>query len=486
MDDHNNDKTGSFSVDFFTSYEELDVLRSSRDVGKFEGIILLALDIFIFAFSFILAHSIRFDVAPFEMLISGRVILLFGVFITSNYIFDLYRTDTNILGLRAPGRSFLAAGISGLIIAVVVFVLGQDLFEGRYFGRGVIIIFLSIISVLSSISRWLVHRRFGKIREKMKWLMLGDPEDFRDVLKEILKRKLRNSFTLLSRSSSDQLSSFSDVPYGGDLSKTISYLREGYMGVMISPRIADNKSLLSQLMELRLAGVKVYLIADFFESIWLKIPVYHLEDHWFATSNGFLLLHDPIGLKIKRIFDIFASAALFFITFPIMVITSILIKLTDRGPIFYRQVRSGEKGKNFSIIKFRSMSVDAEKKGAQWASKNDKRITKIGKIIRLTRIDELPQLINVFKGEMSFIGPRPERPEFNVNLEKSIPYYSLRHLIKPGITGWAQVMYPYGASEEDAKEKLEYDLYYIKNCSIFLDFAIVIKTVRVILLGKGR
>ena len=169
-----------------------------------------------------------------------------------------------------------------------------------------------------------------------------------------------------------------------------------------------------------------------------------------------------------------------------MALVSLFIKLESRGPVIYRQVRTGLGGQEFEMLKFRSMSDDAERNGPQWAQKSDPRVTRVGRAIRLLRIDELPQLFNVLKGEMSFIGPRPERPVFNETLEKEIPLYNLRHLVRPGITGWAQVMRPYGASVEDAREKLQYDLYYIKNYSVLLDIGIVFKTLRVVLLGKGR
>jgi len=155
-------------------------------------------------------------------------------------------------------------------------------------------------------------------------------------------------------------------------------------------------------------------------------------------------------------------------------------------PILFRQVRVGEGGRPFQVLKFRSMIVDAEKSGvAQWATKNDSRITRVGKVIRKTRIDELPQIFNVFRGDMSFVGPRPERPEFVVTLSEKIAYYAERHHVKPGITGWAQLLYPYGSSEKDAMEKLQYDLYYIKNHSIFLDFLIMLQTAEVVIFGRG-
>jgi lipopolysaccharide/colanic/teichoic acid biosynthesis glycosyltransferase len=171
---------------------------------------------------------------------------------------------------------------------------------------------------------------------------------------------------------------------------------------------------------------------------------------------------------------------------PLMLVTALLIKLDSPGRVFYSQLRSGLYGQPFRVDKFRSMYQDAEQLGAQWASQRDSRITRVGYWLRLMRIDELPQIWNVLCGDMSLIGPRPERPEFDVKLKEAIPYYEVRYLVKPGITGWAQVMYPYGASVEDAYEKLSYDLYYIKNYSLWLDLAITFKTIRVVLLGKGR
>jgi lipopolysaccharide/colanic/teichoic acid biosynthesis glycosyltransferase len=169
-----------------------------------------------------------------------------------------------------------------------------------------------------------------------------------------------------------------------------------------------------------------------------------------------------------------------------MLITAVLIRLESSGGAIYKQVRTGKDGKDFTIFKFRSMRSDAEKNGAQWASQNDSRVTRIGNFIRKTRIDELPQLFNILRGTMSFIGPRPERPEFNRSLEKELSFYNLRHIVQPGLTGWAQVLYPYGASLEDAKEKLQYDLFYIKNYSLWMDISIVLKTITVVVFGRGR
>ena len=188
---------------------------------------------------------------------------------------------------------------------------------------------------------------------------------------------------------------------------------------------------------------------------------------------------------LKRVTDVATSVALILFTLPLLLVVALAIKLTSRGPVFYRQTRVGRYGKPFKIIKFRSMTVDAEANGVQWAGQNDQRITAVGRFIRATRIDEIPQAINIFLGHMSFVGPRPERPEFTSLLADEIPHYDLRHRVKPGLTGWAQVNYPYGASVEDAAEKLRYDLYYMKNHSLLLDWLIIVRTVSVAINGTG-
>jgi exopolysaccharide biosynthesis polyprenyl glycosylphosphotransferase len=188
----------------------------------------------------------------------------------------------------------------------------------------------------------------------------------------------------------------------------------------------------------------------------------------------------------KRIFDIGASGLLLVLTVPLVMLTALLVKMESNGPAFYRQTRVGLFGQEFDILKLRSMRVDAEVAGnAVWAEKDDPRITRVGRIIRKLRIDELPQVWTVLKGEMSFVGPRPERPTFVAELAQQMPYYAERHMVKPGITGWAQINYPYGASMDDARHKLEYDLYYAKNYTPFLDLVILLQTIRVVLFPEG-
>ena len=236
----------------------------------------------------------------------------------------------------------------------------------------------------------------------------------------------------------------------------------------------------------RLQGIKVLNLVNFFEREAGKILVDFATPGWMILTED--LRSNSSTSLTKRCFDIFASLVLLLATWPLMLATTLAIWLEDgfKAPIFFSQERVGLGGKAFNVLKFRSMRVDAEGDGkARWATLNDSRITRVGAFIRRTRIDELPQIFNVLSGEMAFIGPRPERPEFVKQLDEQIPYFNSRHAVKPGITGWAQLCYPYGASIEDSRQKLQYDLYYVKNQSLFLDFMITLSTVEVVIFGKG-
>ncbi|HET9463582.1 MAG TPA: TIGR03013 family XrtA/PEP-CTERM system glycosyltransferase [Thiobacillus sp.] len=239
-----------------------------------------------------------------------------------------------------------------------------------------------------------------------------------------------------------------------------------------------------ELLKCKLRGIRILELSSFFERENGHLQLDSMNPSWMILAEGFHqgMLRDTI----KRLFDLVVSAAVLAVSLPVMVLTALLIKLESSGPVLYRQERVGQGGRNFTILKFRSMCVDAEKDGKpRWARQNDSRVTLTGRFIRRTRIDELPQVFNVFFGDMSFVGPRPERPYFVQDLTQKIPYYGVRHTVKPGITGWAQVRYAYGATDEDAMHKLQYDLYYVKNHSLFLDLMILFQTAQVVLWGKG-
>jgi len=242
---------------------------------------------------------------------------------------------------------------------------------------------------------------------------------------------------------------------------------------------------LDELLECKLSGIPVTEALCFYERELGILELGLLRAGWMIYADGFQ--RSSLKEYSKGAFDFLVSGLLLLVASPIMLLTMLAIKLEDgwKQPVFYRQARVGLDGRPFQVLKFRSMITDAEKNGAVWAQKNDARVTRVGAFIRNTRIDELPQIFNVFRGQMSFVGPRPERPEFVKELAQKIPYYDERHRIKPGIAGWAQLCYPYGASDEDAAEKLRYDLYYVKNHSLFLDILIIIQTVEIILVGRG-
>jgi sugar transferase (PEP-CTERM system associated) len=242
---------------------------------------------------------------------------------------------------------------------------------------------------------------------------------------------------------------------------------------------------MDELLACRIRGIPVMDLAGYTEATRSEVPIDSLKGSWLVYGHGFV--QGRARQAIKRAFDIVSSAVLLTLLSPVMLLTAIAIKLDSRGPVLYRQERVGLGGRSFMCTKFRSMCVDAEQDGvARWASKNDPRITRIGGFLRKSRIDELPQLWSVFTGEMSLVGPRPERPSFVDELKEQIPFYEIRHTVKPGITGWAQVRYQYGSSIDDARRKHQFDLYYVKNNSLFLDLLVIVETVSVIAFREGQ
>jgi len=262
-------------------------------------------------------------------------------------------------------------------------------------------------------------------------------------------------------------------------------LRLNASEVVLAIEERRNAMPLADLIRLRTTGVHVNEVSTFLERETGRIDLRSTNPSWLIFSDGFTSGR-RISSIFKRVFDITASLVLLIIAFPLILLGALAVKLDSRGPAFFRQTRVGLYGSTFDLVKLRSMRTDAEADGkAKWAEKDDPRVTRVGKWIRLLRIDELPQVWSVLKGDMSFVGPRPERPEFVADLEEKLVYYAERHMVKPGITGWAQINYPYGASLQDARAKLEYDLYYAKNYTPFLDILILLQTIRVVLWPEG-
>lgn len=264
-------------------------------------------------------------------------------------------------------------------------------------------------------------------------------------------------------------------------------LAQNFMADQVVVSLRERRGVfpVEELLNCKLAGIEVVDAPTFYERATHKMLIENITPSWFIFSHGFKVTW--LLRLCKRVLDITASSLGLMVFLPFIPFIILAIKLDSPGPILFRQVRVGHGDRPFTLMKFRSMRQDAESRtGAVWSQENDPRITKVGNFLRRSRLDEIPQLLNILKGDMSLVGPRPERPEFVGELKKRIPYYSERHYVKPGLTGWAQVCYPYGSSVEDAIEKLRYDLYYIKNISVLLDFYIILKTFGVVLLGKGR
>jgi exopolysaccharide biosynthesis polyprenyl glycosylphosphotransferase len=401
----------------------------------------------------------------------------------SLYVLDTYVLERQVSGMRPPARAVVGVAVGGLLTGAAAYAGGFWTVDPT-FGRGIFPV--AFLGQAFWCAGWRLYLG-GWMREqseRIRWLVIGTGEQALSLREDFARSNTQGELQFLANGQS--AGGASALAAVGNLDDLERRAHEPWSGVIVALTEPVPERLVHQLMALRFSGVRVYGIADFYEQMWFKVPVLHTKQGWLVFAHGFDLLHNPLGLRIKRLTDVMLALALLLIASPLMAIVAVLIRLESRGPAIFRQARTGLGGREFEILKYRSMTNDAERDGPQWALRSDPRVTRLGRLIRLLRIDELPQLVNVLKGEMSFIGPRPERPVFNETLEKEIPLYNLRHLVRPGITGWAQVMYPYGASVDDAREKLQYDLYYIKNYSVLLDIGIVFKTLRVVLLGKGR
>ena len=414
---------------------------------------------------------------------------LVGVYLFGLYLADTYKLEKRVSGLWPSERVLF--GILATVTAITCCIYLTGLWGSEpIVGRGILLISVGLFSVWAVTWRTLAGKWIKVNQERDRFLVLGSNNKALAFEQEYRAVHSGAEFVFLDdtpEAKSATSSSQANCMVLDNVENLVVWKQQYWSGILIddsSHRLSE--TMVRELMDLRLRGVPVYSLADFCEQFWQKIPPAYVQDDWFAFTSGFSILHNRVNAKLKQLLDFLAAVLISVLVFPFACLVAIAIRLDSSGPIFYSQVRTGLNGKKFRVYKFRSMYQNAEKMGIQWAQKKDPRITRVGYLLRLTRIDELPQLWNVLKGEMSLIGPRPERPEFDLQLREEIPYYDVRYLVKPGITGWAQVSYPYGASVEDAYQKVAYDLYYIKNYSLFLDAAIALKTLRVVVFGKGR
>ncbi|ADW16510.1 sugar transferase, PEP-CTERM system associated [Desulfobulbus propionicus DSM 2032] len=418
-----------------------------------------------------------FLVTPSEYTLRSMTVTL--VFQLSLYFYDLY-------DLRKPGtttdtfiRMMQAFGVGCIVLALLYTLFPSIIISTFIFWACYLIICASLLAWRSLYYLVLEKKLFAS-----EILIVGMGEMAEKIATEI-KNNRESGFVIAALvGSGPPTFDHADIPVLANLAEMNNEPRlSSVERIVVALDDRRGTMPIAELLHNKLRGLLIEDGISFYEAITGKILVEKVNPAWLIFSEGFDC--GRMTYLIKRLLDLSLAVVGLCLSLPITLITAILIKLESPGPIFYRQERVGERGKVFSIIKFRSMRQDAEKNGAVWAKKNDSRVTRVGGFIRKVRIDEIPQMWNVIRGQMSFVGPRPERPVFVEQLVEKLPYYSLRHAAKPGITGWAQVCYPYGASEEDALRKLEYDLYYIKHQSIFIDLLIIFRTIKTVLFQKG-
>ena len=419
----------------------------------------------------------------FGRAVQWRALLIAGVLVFAMAALGLYQVHLRAGMWGRLSRQGVAFLLGWVALTVLYYVI-----PATYLGRGVLGIALVLQYLVVALWRMSFLGFVDADLFKRRVVMLGAGERAAEVVRKMRRKTDQRGFKILGY-----------VPIGDDpvAVPATSLLhpakclyqwtqRMGVDEIVVGPDDRRGTLPVDALLECKQHGMAVTELAEFFEREAGKIKMDLTNPSWLVFSEGFNI--SPVRRTVKRAFDVSMATLVLLFGWPFMLLTALAIRLESgrNAPILYRQQRVGENGKSFPVIKFRSMRTDAECDGvARWATKNDDRVTRVGRFIRKTRLDELPQLWNVLRGDMSIIGPRPERPQFVDDFNTRIRYYSLRHCVKPGLTGWAQLRYPYGSSFEDAEEKLKFDLFYVKNHNFVFDLAILVQTVEVVLFGRG-
>ena len=395
------------------------------------------------------------------------------------YFFDLYELRENIPLPEMAIRITQAFGVGCILLGIVYYVLPVVTIPTTIFWTGYLVLYLSVLVWRSLYVHILQKELFVQ-----SIAIVGT-----GILAEAITRELAERLDAPYKvrafvGEQEPKYNPNGIPVFRNL-KEIDHLLKKHQIDRIVVALDDRRGAtpVQELLNYKLHGVAIEGGITFYENLTAKVIAERVDPSWIIFSAGFSV--SRVQLFFKRVLDIVAALILLILALPVMVVTALVIVFESPGPVFYRQERVGMGRRSFEVVKFRSMVKDAEKNGAVWATANDARVTRFGTFIRKVRIDELPQLFNVLRGEMSLVGPRPERPVFVEKLKESIPFYDIRHEIRPGVTGWAQICYPYGASEEDALRKLEYDLYYLKHMSVILDIVVIFRTVKTVLFAKG-
>jgi sugar transferase (PEP-CTERM system associated) len=399
----------------------------------------------------------------------------------SLYFNDLY--DFQVVHRRADllAHTMQALGTACLALAVIYFMA-----PGAILGRGIALMAAPFIFVLLLSWRLSANATNLLARGAERVLVLGTGESGVSLVRHVLghpeyNMKVVGFLDEKGQNIGKSLVNPRIIGATEDVEEIVAH--EKIDRVVLSLKERRGGTPVRELLNLKLAGIRVEDVHSCFERLSGRITLEHLSPSWLILSDGFK--KSTVVLAAKRAMDILVSSIILLLVSPLLPIIAIAIYVESGSPIFFRQTRMGYRGRDFQLLKFRSMVQDAEKNGPQWAVQQDSRVTRVGRFLRKTRLDEIPQLFNVFRGEMSLVGPRPERPVFCEMLSEKIPFFNLRHSVRPGLTGWAQVRFRYGANVEDARGKLEFDLFYLKNLSLLVDLAILFETVKVVVLGRG-
>lgn len=408
-----------------------------------------------------------FNIILIDKVFGVKELILGCIIFTVYYIADIFDLDDSRYKIKTLFVSCIVNLCLFLILSVFIGFFRSFMLFGVQFT------YQNIIKIL--IYDFLIRQK--------NILVLGYNYKCEIILKTVEKRKSFNIIGILTNDGENK-EGYNILGKYSELVEVVEKYKVDKIVVAIEGVIDQN--LLKTMLQIKLSGVRVYTFLDFYEKMEERVPVQTINEQWFLFGRGFDIIHNSFNIRAKRIADIIFALTIFLFSFPIMLIAALIIRIESKGPVLFIQERIGKGNEVFKIMKFRSMKIHDEACYSKYADKKDSRITRFGCFMRKTRIDELPQLINVIKGEMSFVGPRPEWNKLCYDYMEQIPFYNLRHSVQPGLTGWAQVNYPYGASVEDAVEKLQYDLYYIKHYSLMLDIIIFFKTIKTVVFGRGR
>lgn len=445
--------------------------------------ILILVDMILACVSVYSGLCLRFGALPraYEFLGLGaaRLCLFGAALVFSSFMVELYNNEKNTNKKEVFVKILTSTGISFFLLSSFYYMVPSVMV-----GRGVLGTSLLIFAMLQFIWHVSFQISVSLPRFARRVLILGTGPLANQMGRIITS--MNHNYVLTGYVNCTNETSFvpqqSIIGSGDGLIETAH--REKAHKIVVSLSERRGAFPLKDVLSCKLGGIEVVDAPSFYEQVTGKLLLENITPSWFIFSDGFRITYAK--MLFKRMFDVVLAFAGLIVSTPLVPFVALLVKLDSPGPVFLRQVRMGQREKNFVLYKFRTMRQDAEAAtGAVWSQKNDPRVTRIGKILRKSRLDELPQLFNVLRGDMSIVGPRPERPEFIEKLKEVIPYYSERHFVKPGITGWAQIKYPYGSSVEDAIEKLRYDLFYIKNLTFSLDLLIILETIKVIIFGRG-